>query len=99
MSDPEKDAFRRKLDDLADRLGARIDELRKRGAFSDIHEALLHRICEKNEDLKNKVAKAEGNGTIRELMKAEFERDFSSLSDDFLQFEERLDAESMKHRG
>jgi hypothetical protein len=98
MSDPDKTAFRKKLDELSDRLHARMEEFRKKGEFSDIHEALMNQIRERNEELKKKVSEAEQKGTRWQLMKAEFARDYSSLFDDLLEFEERLDAEIMKKR-
>jgi len=98
MNDPDKAEFRKKLDELADRLRARIEEFRQKGEFSDVHGALVSQIQQRNDALRKKVAEVENKGTAWDLMKSEFARDYSSLFDDVLEFEERLDAEAMKQR-
>ena len=98
MSDPEIAALQKKLDDLSARLRARIEEFRQKGEFSDTHAALLKEIRQRNDALKSKVAEAGQKGTTWDLVKAEFARDYSSLFDDLLEIEERLDAEAMKQK-
>jgi len=97
MSDPDITSFRKKLDDLSARLHARSEELRRTGEFRDIHAKLLDEIHHRNDALKGKVAEAERKGTTWELVKAGLARDYSSLFDDLLQVEARLDAATMKH--
>ena len=96
MSDPDQAEFRQKLDDFSARLRKRAEEFRRTGEFSDIHDALLKDIARRNEALISKVAEAERKGSTWDLVKAEFVRDYSSLFDDLLQIEERLDAVTMK---
>jgi hypothetical protein len=91
-------AFRGKLDDLSHRLDARTREFTKNGKFSDIHEALISQIRQGHDKLRMKVDAAAREGTSWDLVKAEFTRDHSSIFEDLLQFEERLDAEAMKIR-
>jgi hypothetical protein len=98
MTDPEKSTFRKKLDELSARLHARANEFRQKGEFSDTHEALLNRIQQHHEALSKKVAEAEAKGTTWDLVKTELERDYSALFDNLLEFEERLDTESMRGR-
>lgn len=96
MNDADKAALERKLNELSDRLRARNIEFRKSGKFSDIHRALLTEIEDRSDALRKRVRDTEAVGSAWELIKAEFERDFSSLYDDLLQLEERLDSELMK---
>jgi hypothetical protein len=91
MSDPNQAEFRKKLDEFSERLRVRTEEFRKQGEFSDTHQALLNQIRQRNDALRNKVAEAEQKGTTWDLMKTEFVRDYSSLFDDMLEFEDRLD--------
>ncbi len=42
------------------------------------------------------MSETEAEGSAWQLMKAEFARDFSSLYDDLLEFEDRVDTETMK---
>ena len=97
MSDPDKAEFRKKLDELSDRLRARIAEFMEKGEFSDVHATLVNQIEQRNDALRKNVTEAEKKGTAWDLMKAEFVRDYSSLFDDVLEFEERLDTEGVKH--
>jgi hypothetical protein len=96
MSDPDKTEFRKKLDEFSERLRARTEEFRKQGEFSDVHEALLNQIRQRNDALRKRVAETEQRGTAWDLIKAEFVRDYSSLFDDMLEFEERLDTAATK---
>jgi len=96
MDDPDIAAFQRKLDDLTARLHARSEEFTRTGGFLYLHAKLLSDIRQRNDALKAKVAEAQRKGNTWELVKAEFARDYSSLFDDLLQIEERLDAEAIK---
>lgn len=96
MSDVEKVAFQRKLNELSDRLHARKEQLRKAGRFSDVHEVLLKRIQRHSDSLRKRVSETERGDSAWELIKAELVRDYSSLFDDLLAFEETLDVEFKK---
>ncbi len=96
MDDTNRATFQQKLDEFTDRLRARTAEFRKTGEFADIHEALLKEIQQRNDALRKRVSETEAEGSAWQLMKAEFARDFSSLYDDLLEFEYRLDTETMK---
>ena len=98
MSDVDKAGLERKLAELSDRLHARKQELRKFGEFVDIHQSLLTEIQQRSDALTSRVKETEAAGSVWELVKAEFARDFGSLYDDFLQIEDRLDSEAMKRR-
>jgi hypothetical protein len=89
MIDADEVTLRKKLDELSDRLRAREDDFRQKGRFSDVQEAFLKRIRQRSDGLKKKVAEAGEKGTTRELMQTELLRDW-------LQLEERLDAEFMQ---
>ena len=90
--------FRRKLDDLSRRIDARTREFKQNGEFSDVQEAMINQICQRQDKLRMKVDAAAREGTSWDLVRAEFTRDHSSIFDDLLQFEERLDADAMKKR-
>ncbi len=90
--------LRRKLDDLSHRLETRSQEFVQTGKFSDIHEALINQIRQRQNRLKMRVDAAARVGTKWDLVRAEFTRDNSSIFDDLLQLEELLDAEVMKKR-
>jgi len=89
---------RRKLDDLSRRLDARTREFAQTGEFSDVHEALISQIRQRHDKLRTKVDAAAREGTSWDLVRAEFTRDHSSIFDDLLQLEERLDVDAMKKR-
>jgi len=91
-------SLRGKLDELSHRLDARTQEFVQLGEFSDIHEALIGEIRQRHDKLRAKVDAAAGEGMSWDLVKAEFNRDHSSIFDDLLQIEERLDADAMKKR-
>jgi len=98
MTSEDVAAFRRKLDDLSHRIDVRTREFEQGGEFSDVHEALMSQIRQRQDKLKMKVDAAAREGMSWDLVKAEFTRDHGSILDDFLQLEERLDAEAMKKR-
>jgi hypothetical protein len=91
-------ALRRKLDDLSRRLDARTREFAQTVEFSDVHEALISQIRQRHDKLRTKVDAAAREGTSWDLVRAEFTRDHSSIFDDLLQLEERLDVDAMKKR-
>ncbi len=90
------DVLQYKLDKLAALLRRRKEELTKFGEFSDIHQTLLTEIQDRSDALRKRVTKAEESGSTRKLIRAELARDVSSLFDDFLMLEDRLDANMMK---
>lgn len=100
MTSEDKDlaAFRKKLDDLSHLIDARRREFAQRGEFSDVHEALMSEIRQRQDRLRKKVDAASRDGTSWDLVKAEFTRDHSSIFDDLLLIQEMLDADVMKKR-
>ncbi len=96
MSDVEKTALQSRLDELSDQLRTRMKEFTKSGEFSSVHKAVLTEIQHRSDALRRRVREAETKDSTWELIKAEFARDLSSLYDDLLQFEERLDSEATK---
>ena len=98
MTSEDLAALRRKLDDLSRRLDARTREFAQTGEFSDVHEALISQIRQRHDELRTKVDAAAREGTSWDLVRAEFTRDHSSIFDDLLQLEERLDVDAVKKR-
>jgi len=98
MMDKQTQALRKKLNEISQRVDKWTEDFKTSGEFSDIHRALLGEIQNRNETLRERVREAETAGSTWELIKAEFVRDISSLQDDLLEFEDRLDSEIMKKR-
>jgi phosphoenolpyruvate-protein kinase (PTS system EI component) len=98
MIDEQEQALRKKLDELSERVRKSADQFKKSGEFSDVHRTLLTEIQHRNDALRERVRQAETAGSTWELIKAEFVRDISSLQDDLLEFEDRLDSEAIEKR-
>jgi hypothetical protein len=98
MNGEDLAALRRKLDDLSHRIDARTQEFEQKGEFSDIHDALMRQISQRQDELRMKVDAAAREGTSWGLMRADFTRDCNLLFDELLQFVERLDVDAMKKR-
>lgn len=99
MNQTDRTAFKKKLDDFSHRLDQRIKEFGERGEFSDVHKRVADQIHQDQNQLRQKVHAAEQHGgRTWDLLKAEFNRDYSSLFDKLLQLEERLDAETMRKK-
>ena len=96
MSEAERDQMRARLDEFSHRLDARTREFEQQGEMSDLHRSLLGEIDGRRQRLQAKLAAAEASGSTWKVIKAEFERDFSSIQDDLLLIDERLDADQMK---
>jgi hypothetical protein len=77
-------------------LKAHTDQFKKDGRFSDVYEAMLKQIRQRSDRLKKNVAEAGRKGTNWEMIKAEFTRDLGSIYDDWLIFEEQLEAKINK---
>jgi hypothetical protein len=95
-NDPDQAALKKKVNDFVDDLKAHTDQFKKDGRFSDIHKAMLKQIRQRSDRLKKNVAEAERKGTNWEMIKAEFARDLGSIYDDWLIFEEDLEAKINK---
>ena len=96
MIDKQEQALRKKLDELSERVCKSTEQFKKSGEFSDVHQTLLTEIQHRNDALRELVRQAEREGSTWELIKAEFVRDISSLQDDLLEFEDRLDSEAAR---
>ena len=98
MTSEDLAAFQRKLDDLSRRIDVRTREFEQNGEFSDVHEALISEIRQRQDKLRMKVDAAAREGTSWDLLRADLTRDHSSIFDNLQQIGERLDAEAMKKR-
>jgi hypothetical protein len=88
--------FRANLDDLSRRIDSQKREFEQTGELTHVHRELMRQINDRHDLLRRQVETAAREGTRWDLLKAEFVRDFSSIFDNFLQLEERLEASSMK---
>ena len=98
MIDVERDNLKAKLDEFSRRLDAHVRDLKEQGQFTEEHRRLIAEITQRHDQMQRKLALAEAKGTAWEVFKRETERDFSSLFDDLLQINERLDTDEMKGR-
>ncbi len=73
-----------------------MEDIKKSGGFSDVHQAFLNEIERRNDRLRRRVKEAETDRSPLELIKAEVVRDYNALFDDLMQFEETLDTEFKK---
>jgi hypothetical protein len=99
MSNEDHDPLRDKSTLSLVRLDARVREFKERGEFSGMHEAFTESIRKRQVSIQEKLDSAIHNGTTRDLIKYEIERDFTGLIEEFVQWEKRLDAETMKREG
>jgi hypothetical protein len=99
MTKKNQDALGDKLDALSARIETRLREIRQRGAFSGIHQAGMDEIRRRSAAIKEKLDVAIAKGSRWGILKYELKRDFHSLNEDFAQFENRLDATTMKQSG
>jgi hypothetical protein len=96
MSEAERDRMRARLDEFSQRLDARTREFQERGELSDVHQALMSQIHERRARLQGRLASVEATGSAWDVIRVECERDFSSIHNDLLLLDERLDADQMK---
>jgi hypothetical protein len=99
MSKEDHDPLRDKFDAFSRRLDARVREFKERGEFSGMHEEFTESIRKRQVSIQEKLDSAIHNGATRDLIKYEIERDFTGLIEEFVQWEKRLDAETMKREG
>ena len=64
-----------------------------------MHEAFTESIRKRQVSIQEKLDSTIHNGATRDLIKYETERDFTGLIEEFVQWEKRLDAETMKREG
>jgi len=98
MSDKEFDNLRVELAAFSRRLKAKIQEFQDRGAFSNTQEAFIARIQRGHTTVEAKLEAAVNGGAATAATKYEIERDLNALIEDFGHLEERLHAESMRHK-
>jgi hypothetical protein len=96
MSEAERDRMRARLEEFSRRLDARTREFHDQGEPSDAHQALMSEIRKRRDRLQARLASVEAKGSAWDVIRVEMERDFSSIHDDLLQLDERLDAGQMK---
>jgi|HubBroStandDraft_6_1064221.scaffolds.fasta_scaffold2364719_1 hypothetical protein len=68
-------------------------------SFRVCHEAFTESIRKRQVSIQEKLDSTIHNGATRDLIKYETERDFTGLIEEFVQWEKRLDAETMKREG
>ena len=99
MSKEDHDPLRDQFDAFSRCLDARVREFKERGEFSGMHEDFTESIRKRQVSIQEKLDSTIHNGATRDLIKYETERDFTGLIEEFVQWEKRLDAETMKREG
>jgi hypothetical protein len=98
MERDEYAGFANELDRLGRRIEMRMMELKKSGRFREDFEGPANEILARQELLRDRAANAVRSGKGWEIMKAELERDYSSLFDNALSFERRIDEDFAKNQ-
>lgn len=91
-------AIKKELNRLDRRVSGRRGQLKRQGAFSEVHAAFLGDVAKRQVAIRKKIDKALERGMSFALLRAELERDFNGLSGQILRWEERLDACTTKAR-
>ena len=87
------DMHRDRLDALTRRIEARTRELTERGKLTANVRTDFDGFRRRSACINQKISDAISKGETLDIIRYELERDFSSLSEDFEEFEERLDEE------
>ena len=94
---------RTELDDrlalLSRRIAERVDQLKEHGRFTDEFERVASDIRARQKHLNARVSAAGESGESWDLIKAELERDYSSLFDNAASFEQQIEADFAKPPG
>jgi hypothetical protein len=96
MSD--HDMLQNRLDALSQRIEASKRKFTERGELTTNIDADLNGFHGRLATISQKVNDAISKGDTWDIIRYELERDFGSLSEDFEQFEQRLDTEEMRRR-
>ncbi len=99
MPTNDRTEFDQALASLSCRLDERIRQLKEHGQFTDDFERVASDIDERQKRLNARVFAAIKSGTSWELIRAELERDHSSLLDYVASFEQQIDADFAKPPG
>lgn len=91
MSVADRETFSKDVDTLAKRIETRLRELRKRGDRAQLHGELTG-IAERHNALRGKLAVTPGQEW--EQAKHDLTREHGSLFDEFVKFEQQLDADA-----
>ncbi len=87
-----------RLDDLGKRIDQRVEELKAKGEFSDVHNVLATGLRAAHAKLRNTVGSAAADTTRLQWkgLRDELVRDYNSFVDRVGSFVEHLDTDTMK---
>ena len=85
-----------RLASLSCRIAERVRQLKEHGRFTDEFERVVSEIQARQERLNARVSAAIDSGKSWDLIKAELERDYSSLFDNAASFEQKIEADFAK---
>lgn len=92
------DVLQDRLEALSGRIEASKRKFTEQGELTTNIDANLDGFHRRLAAISQKVNDAISKGDTGDIIRYELERDFGSLSEDFEQFEQRLDAEAMRRR-
>src|SRR3954468_5675203 len=96
MTAHESETFLRQVEELGRRAHARLNQFHEQGEFSDTHKEFLKKLKRQQEEIETRIDAALKKGMSWEVIKLEFQRDFTGMMAELLLWEERLDASTMK---
>lgn len=92
----ESEAFLRRIEDVGRQAHARLNQFHDHGEFSDTHREFLEKLKRQRQEIEAKIDAALKKGMSWEVIKLEFQRDFTGMMAELLLWEERLAASTMK---
>ena len=90
----EADALRARLDAFSHRLDAKTCEFKATGKLG--REDAIESLRNRHQAMKTKWDRAIRSGSVSDLLKLEFERNFEGLVDEFSRMEKEFDAAGMR---
>lgn len=99
MPDDNRTALDDRLASLSRRIAERVRQLKEHGRFTDEFERVAGDIQARQKRLNDRVSAAIDSGKSWDLIKAELERDYGSLSDNVKTFEQQIEADFAKPPG
>ena len=88
-----------RLASLSRRIAEHVRQLKEHGRFTDEFERVASDIQARQKRLNDRVSAAIESGKNWDLIKAELERDYSSLFDNVVSFEQQIEADFAKAPG
>ena len=96
LADVDRDALRRAMDDLAQRMGAHLLQFRNRNEMAQLRGQLT-RLAERHRQLRLRFEAA--TGAEWDAAKSDLSREHGDLFEEFVRFEQKLDRDDRLQPG